>query len=600
MANDADTIDTNYVYALHTFVANVEGQVCVMKGDNLKLLDDTNYYWWLVKCVKTEEIGYIPAENIETPSERLARLNKFRNIQETLVNSQDAAEPPATVDPTKPRLVFADSAIVFENYDDIDYDDDYEDEEAVVEEVGASGASVGAGGSAASSAVNAASVSSKSSVQNDQSAGTSVTGSDESGKSSKRSSMNMNINTGFLKKLWTKEKSPSTASPSTSNKVTASNASTEPKKLINVLRIYTGNVDLKATYKAVALTQDMTTSALLDLALKRFRVENEPANNYFLSVLFMDSGEKPLDNNAIVFTALEALKNKNLPGVANFTRIEGKERAANVLMNDDNIIKVIINKKLNIFEKNYHLLRVYRFDEEDGSARTYKTIGVSSGAVIEEITEIVRDKFKVAQDPAVQYFLCTKVKGETSEKRRAPDEKIVDILATPDGTPIELEFIFRHEPASPETIRKRKLLADKTPKIATGDSTAQPAASGMDAILSGALPFLDSGDGRSPAVSEAAPPTEAGDEESDRQSSVSRPDSEYSARGSVTDEGCDTPQAGASRSRAQSTAEQNYVLESQQKSAKRGASDKISSGAESSGNNESTTNEAKKAWLPSA
>ncbi|KAJ3229644.1 hypothetical protein HDU78_008910, partial [Chytriomyces hyalinus] len=70
-----------------------------MKGDNLKLLDDTNCYWWLVKCVKMEEIGYIPAENIETPSERLARLNKFRNIQETLVNSQDAAEPPAPVDP---------------------------------------------------------------------------------------------------------------------------------------------------------------------------------------------------------------------------------------------------------------------------------------------------------------------------------------------------------------------------------------------------------------------------------------------------------------------------------------------------------------------
>ncbi|KAJ3249335.1 hypothetical protein HDU77_007766 [Chytriomyces hyalinus] len=209
MANNADVIGSNYVYALHTFVANVEGQVCVMKGNNLKLLDNTNCYWWLVKCVKTEEIGYIPTENIETPSERLARLNKFRNIQETLVNSQDAAEPPAPC-----------------NYDDIDYDDDYEDEEAVVEDGGGmSGAGVAAGVSASSSA--AASASSKTSVQ-DPGAGTSVAGSDESGKSSKRSSMNMNINTGFLKKLWTKDKSPTAASPSTSNKFTAPTGSSEP------------------------------------------------------------------------------------------------------------------------------------------------------------------------------------------------------------------------------------------------------------------------------------------------------------------------------------------------------------------------------------
>ena len=30
--------------------------------------------------LKTEDVGYIPAENIETPYERLARLNKHRNV----------------------------------------------------------------------------------------------------------------------------------------------------------------------------------------------------------------------------------------------------------------------------------------------------------------------------------------------------------------------------------------------------------------------------------------------------------------------------------------------------------------------------------------
>ena len=43
-------------------------------------MDDANSYWWLVRVLKTEDVGYIPAENIETPYERLARLNKHRNV----------------------------------------------------------------------------------------------------------------------------------------------------------------------------------------------------------------------------------------------------------------------------------------------------------------------------------------------------------------------------------------------------------------------------------------------------------------------------------------------------------------------------------------
>lgn len=64
----------------HTFLATVEGQASVVKGDSLLLLDDANSYWWLVRVLKTEDVGYIPAENVETPFERLARLNKHRNV----------------------------------------------------------------------------------------------------------------------------------------------------------------------------------------------------------------------------------------------------------------------------------------------------------------------------------------------------------------------------------------------------------------------------------------------------------------------------------------------------------------------------------------
>ncbi|KAI8068527.1 hypothetical protein BC940DRAFT_367049 [Gongronella butleri] len=78
-----ENINFDLVYALHTFTATVEGQATVVKGDALILMEDTNIYWWLVEVLKTREIGYIPAENIETPYERLARLNKHRNVEIT-------------------------------------------------------------------------------------------------------------------------------------------------------------------------------------------------------------------------------------------------------------------------------------------------------------------------------------------------------------------------------------------------------------------------------------------------------------------------------------------------------------------------------------
>ena len=75
-----ESIDFDLVYALHSFAATVEGQANVVKGDSLFLMDDSNSYWWLVRVLKTQEVGYIPAENIKTPFERLARLNKHRNV----------------------------------------------------------------------------------------------------------------------------------------------------------------------------------------------------------------------------------------------------------------------------------------------------------------------------------------------------------------------------------------------------------------------------------------------------------------------------------------------------------------------------------------
>ncbi len=54
---DVEDIDFEFVYALHTFVATVEGQANATKGDTMVLLDDSNSYWWLVRVVKDASIG---------------------------------------------------------------------------------------------------------------------------------------------------------------------------------------------------------------------------------------------------------------------------------------------------------------------------------------------------------------------------------------------------------------------------------------------------------------------------------------------------------------------------------------------------------------
>lgn len=54
---ETEDIDFEFVYALHTFVATVEGQANATKGDTMQLLDDSNSYWWLVRVVKDSSIG---------------------------------------------------------------------------------------------------------------------------------------------------------------------------------------------------------------------------------------------------------------------------------------------------------------------------------------------------------------------------------------------------------------------------------------------------------------------------------------------------------------------------------------------------------------
>ncbi|CAG7560362.1 unnamed protein product [Fusarium equiseti] len=126
---DIEDIDFEFVYALHTFVATVEGQANATKGDTMVLLDDSNSYWWLVRVVKDSSIGYLPAEHIETPTERLARLNKHRNVDLSSAMLGDTAEKKAQN--FKSPIRFGRKTVTFTSptYHDYTEIDDYSSDE---------------------------------------------------------------------------------------------------------------------------------------------------------------------------------------------------------------------------------------------------------------------------------------------------------------------------------------------------------------------------------------------------------------------------------------------------------------------------------------
>jgi len=89
---ETEDIDFEFVYALHTFVATVEGQANATKGDTMVLLDDSNSYWWLVRVVKDSSIGgwLLAACLLRANKSRISARRAHRNSHRTIGKIEQA------------------------------------------------------------------------------------------------------------------------------------------------------------------------------------------------------------------------------------------------------------------------------------------------------------------------------------------------------------------------------------------------------------------------------------------------------------------------------------------------------------------------------
>jgi hypothetical protein len=55
----------NTYTAMAVFKATLEGQISISPNDPLLLLNHENKMWWYVKNLKTDQVGYVPAEYVE-------------------------------------------------------------------------------------------------------------------------------------------------------------------------------------------------------------------------------------------------------------------------------------------------------------------------------------------------------------------------------------------------------------------------------------------------------------------------------------------------------------------------------------------------------
>ncbi|KAL0083288.1 hypothetical protein F4703DRAFT_1953340, partial [Phycomyces blakesleeanus] len=427
-----ENIDFNLVYVLRTFIATVEGQASVVKGDSLTLMDDSNSYWWLVKALQTSEVGYIPAENIETPFERLARLNKHRNVtspQQAMhfIEKKDSRRKKHNKRVTLSKGMFCRSQIIFTADNEEDEHEEFEDWE---EEMARSNVSI------------------ESTVSSEGSA---------------------------------HDPTPLIFSANRSN------------TQLTVLRVFAGNINVSATFNTVLVDEHTNADQLLKKAMERFhitQIEGKAASGieYYLTVKAMDGDEitlAPLDKPLAIFKSLTTHLTTPMPSLTHIKQLS--QHLAKARFGEDSVIRFYLHKRIRrinerdglVYVKLSYYANIPIDEKKDTSLRSPfstkslrlkstpkppktvsrseridKLVAISANITIADLTLIALDKFHIVhgdkditpkKNEAPDRYRMTLSINENEKSLRSSSrlsEILIDSRLIPKGT-VEKRFVLR-------------------------------------------------------------------------------------------------------------------------------------------------------------
>ncbi|CAG8487720.1 24446_t:CDS:2 [Gigaspora rosea] len=400
-----EDIDFSLVYALHNFKATVEGQTTVGKGDPLNLLDDSNSYWWLVKVVKNEEVGYIPAENIETPYERLARLNKRRNINlsSSLNNVEEDESSEQKKYPSGKKIAETTTQEKVEINESVEVNKVNVNQEITI----SASISTQVGENIDPNITKEPTNLIISTGQNNQDKNNGTYHQRDSSMEQQQglSASNMSTPTsaepsevsknktkkGFFNKLFKLKKKSTQPKQSSNNSRNRSNSQPNPSRQYsigqeyNVLRVFAGqNLSSNFNSKVVLLNKSVTASSLIKQAIHRFKLEDENPDNYYISIKEVNKDEKYLmpDQYPLeMFSSLISSYSTTIPSIkrssvsSNLSNISDDESIKKLQLNDGlNTVCLCLNRKAKLGEKKLRVRVLIYSDDLPAHLRPVKVV----------------------------------------------------------------------------------------------------------------------------------------------------------------------------------------------------------------------------------
>ncbi|EPZ35415.1 hypothetical protein O9G_003826 [Rozella allomycis CSF55] len=413
-------------YAIKTFVASLEGQITVYKNDVLTLLDDSNSYWWLVRSLKSGEVGYVPAENLENENERVARFNKDKNVTgfrdeenyDDFIKGRNISKS-VSFDSARIqyRIIYNDeeNSIIEEDESELE-SDSFEDESEEIE----------------------------------------IEDKEESERSFRESEQESSI-----------PPSPKTDAPRRKSKTSVLFSNTN----VQILRIFASSTcATDSLYKTVLVTPTTTIDDIVQLAVDRFILNND-ASDYFLTVVDIEN-QLVLDRNAHFKKVFESILNRDIDaGTSSFFEMLNQANIssvhrANIAKNDDSRlgslwgvsdskklgamkgIRFILNKRVNYSEKTNFFIRVYTEGDTlgHGKMESYKTIAVDSLMKVRDVIHLILPKFNLIREKGKDYELVVIKENESREKTELKLHKhdnLVEILQNYNLIPSTVHFLLR-------------------------------------------------------------------------------------------------------------------------------------------------------------